>query len=133
MAKCINNIIDTNVANGGTLNASNTTSTYAYPSGSGTYIDSPVKGNGDVKFANTYADAISSSITQYTNTVNGLTLKLKNTDCTEEVLKFFKKQFPVSSNMIGNGLNWVSNNLNLQSGIDKLGNSLKGGNLEKIN
>lgn len=132
MAKCINNIIDTNVSSGGTLNASSTTSTYAYPSGTGTYIDSPMKGNGDVRFSNSYADAVSNSITQYANTINGLTLKLNSTNCTEEVMEFFKKQFPVATTMLTQGYDWTSNNLNVQSGINKLGNSLKGGNLEKL-
>lgn len=131
MAKCINNIIDTNVASSGALNAS-TTTPKAFPSGTGIYIDSPVKGNGDVRFSNSYADAVSSSLTQFTNNVNGLTLKLRNTDCTQEVLDFFQKQFPVATTMLKQGYDWTSNNLNMQSGINKLGNSLKGGNLEKL-
>jgi len=121
MAKCIKDIIDNNVASGGIGNASSASSTTAYPSGYGTYINAPISSNGDIKYADNFVDALSSA-----------TMKLRNTDCTQTVLDFFSNQFPAASSMAKKSYDWVSDNANLQSGMSALGNKLKGGSLEKM-
>ncbi len=131
MAKCINNIINNNVASGGTQNAARPTAT-AFPIGTGIYVNSPVKDNGDVKFASKYADAVSNSINQFSDAVDNITMKLNNTDCTKTITDFFEKQFPISTNIVKQGYDWTSSNLNIQSGVNALGNSLKGSSLEKL-
>jgi hypothetical protein len=100
MAKCINKIINENVAASGVKNAT----------------DKNVANNkskGDEFLFDTFVDALESA-----------TLKLQRTNCTDVVMDYFSNQFPTTTGAVRGGYDWVSENVNLQTGMQKVGGAL---------
>lgn len=100
MAKCINKIINQDVSASGVRNA---TDKNVYDRSN----------KGDIEFANSFIDTIESA-----------TLKLQRTNCTDVVLDYFSNQFPLTTGSVRGGYDWVSDNVNLQTGMHKLGGAL---------
>lgn len=99
MAKCLNKIINENVAAGGVKNATDK-NVFA-------------KGNGDENLFNSFVDAL-----------EGATLKLQRTNCTDVVMDYFSNKFPNTSGAFRGGYDWVSDNANLQTGMQKFAGAL---------
>lgn len=68
---------------------------------------------GDITFADSFLDTIESA-----------TLKLQRTNCTDVVLDYFSNAFPATTSAVRGGYDWVSENANLQTGMQKVGGAL---------
>lgn len=99
MAKCINKIINKDIAAGGVKNA--TDKNVANTS------------KGDEILFDSFVDAL-----------EGATLKLQRTNCTDVVMDYFSNQFPTTTGAIRGGYDWTSDNVNLQTGMQKVGGAL---------
>lgn len=100
MAKCINDIVNPNV--GASPNKS-ATDPYVYDK----------RKNGDLVFADNFVNAI-----------ENVTKKLQRTNCTESVTDFFSSQLPKTASAVTKTYDWVSNNANLEQGMQAVGAGL---------
>jgi len=100
MAKCINKIVNQDVSASGVRNA---TDANVYDRSN----------KGDITFADSFLDAIETA-----------TLKLQRTNCTDVVLEYFSNKFPATTGAVRGGYDWVSDNVNLQTGMQKVGGAL---------
>lgn len=100
MAKCINKIVNQDVSASGVRNA---TDVNVYDRSN----------KGDITFADSFLDAIETA-----------TLKLQRTNCTDVVLEYFSNKFPATTGAVRGGYDWVSDNVNLQTGMQKVGGAL---------
>lgn len=100
MAKCINKIVNQDVSASGVRNA---TDKNVYDRSN----------KGDITFADSFLDTIETA-----------TLKLQRTNCTDVVLEYFSNKFPATTGAVRGGYDWVSDNVNLQTGMQKVGGAL---------
>lgn len=100
MAKCINKIVNEDVAAAGIRNA---TDARVYDRSN----------KGDITFADSFLDTIETA-----------TLKLRRTDCSQVVLDYFSSKFPAASSAIKSGYDWASENSAIEAGMQKVGGAL---------